>query len=452
MTFMSTLDSSIVNVALPVINRDLNINMGLAELVVSVYLVTMCDFLLLFGKLGDIRGKRRLFKFGVIIFTLGSLFCGISHTIIFLLISRFIQAIGSALAMSSNFGIITEVFPNDERGQALGWIGSFVALGMIAGPSLGGLLLSRFDWDSIFLINVPIGIVVGGVLFFILKKDNLRTESSFNDYLGAILFIISITGIFGYIYAGQQVGFGQVYLLMILAVAIIVLFLFIKKENKINDPLLDLVLFKNKGFTLGITSSIIVFVTNSFYMVFTPFYLQNARGLSASFTGLLMTILPIIQMIGAPLSGKLADRFGSWKIAVWGLIITAIIQLGLGLIQLNSPIWLYAIYISILGLGSAIFQAPNNSMIMGSVKESQLGVAGSLNNFAKSFGIILGNAVGTSVLFIVMSIRAGKQINNFTGQYKALYISGQQLTYGLGVILLMISIIFYFKEKRNLAD
>lgn len=286
---MSTLDSSIVNVALPVINRDLQINMGLSELVVSVYLVTMCDFLLLFGKLGDLFGKRKLFKWGLVIFTLGSFLCGISHTITFLLISRFIQAIGSSLAMSSNFGIITEVFPSNERGQALGWMGSFVAVGMIAGPSIGGLLLSKFDWDSIFLINVPIGIIVGIFTFKLLEKDHIGVQSKFNDYVGSILFILGITGIFGYIYAGQQVGFDQGYLILILVLAIIFLILFIKRELKISNPLLDLHLFKNKYFSLGISSAIIVFITNSFYMVFTPFYLQNARDISAGITGLLMT-------------------------------------------------------------------------------------------------------------------------------------------------------------------
>lgn len=155
-----------------------------------------------------------------------------------------------------------------------------------------------------------------------------------------------------------------------------------------------------------------------------------------------------MQMIFSPLSGKLADKFGSWKIAIVGLLITLIIQLGFSLVQLNTPITWYVVLIALLGFGSAIFQAPNNSMIMGAVKEDQLGVAGSLNNFAKSFGIILGNAIGTSTLFIIMSLKAHKQINNFTGQYKSFYMLGQQLTYGLGVVLLLVAIISYFKQKR----
>lgn len=446
MTFMGTIDSSIVNVALPVINRELQINMGLSEMVVSVYLITVCDFLLLFGNLGDRYGKRRLFKWGLMIFTFGSLFCGLSRNITWLLIARFIQATGTALTMSSNNGIVTEVF-GDQKGQALGWMGLCTALGMIAGPSLGGLLLAKFDWDSIFLINVPIGLLIGLVGLKILGTDQRTSQSSFADYLGTTLYILGMTGLFIYIYGGQQLGFSNKYLIIEVIVSLLLLALFIRREKQITQPLLDLSLLKNRAFTLGLFSAIMIFITNSFYMVFTPFYLQNARGLSATTTGLLMTFLPL-GMIFAPIAGRLSDRYGTWKISLAGLVLTTVVQLAFSLVNLHTPISLYTVYIVTLGLASALFQSPNNSMIMGAVNQKQLGIAGSMNNLAKYLGISGGNAIGTSLLFIVMSSCAHQRINNFTGHFKSYYILGQGLTYGLGVLLLVTTIVLYFNSKK----
>jgi len=158
-TFMSTLDGSIVNIALPVMSKSLAIPMNQAEWVVSIYLIIICALLLLFGKLGDSHGKIRIFKIGSVLFTVGSLLCGFNSGLVMLLAARSLQAVGAAMTMSANNGIITEVFPFNERGRALGMIGSFVALGSIAGPGIGGLILAHLSWGYIFWMNVPVGIL-----------------------------------------------------------------------------------------------------------------------------------------------------------------------------------------------------------------------------------------------------------------------------------------------------
>lgn len=175
-TFMSTLDGSIVNIALPVMSKDLAIPMNQAEWVVSIYLIVICALLLLFGKLGDIYGKIRVFKIGSLLFIIGSLLSGFSVGLPFLLIARSIQAVGAAMTMSTNNGIITEVFPFKERGRALGMIGSFVALGSIAGPGIGGLILAHLSWGYIFWINVPVGILAMILGAMILPKDVTTTQ------------------------------------------------------------------------------------------------------------------------------------------------------------------------------------------------------------------------------------------------------------------------------------
>jgi len=207
-TFMSTLDGSIVNIALPVMSQDLKIPMNQAEWVVSVYLITICALLLLFGKLGDTRGKIRIFKIGSVMFTVGSLLCGFSVGLPFLLVARAIQAIGAAMTMATNSGIITEVFPFNERGRALGMIGSFVALGSIAGPGVGGIILAHLSWGYIFWINVPIGIMALFIGQRILPRDITVTKAAI-DGRGAGVFGLIMVSIFAGVFVGQEIGFNQ---------------------------------------------------------------------------------------------------------------------------------------------------------------------------------------------------------------------------------------------------
>lgn len=158
-TFMSTLDGSIVNIALPVLSRTLNLPVAQIEWVTTAYLMAICAAILFFGKLGDMVGKIKIFKIGTIVFILGSLLCGLSHSLPMLLISRIIQALGASMTMANSQGIVTDIFPSTERGKALGLIGTFVSLGSIAGPSLGGIIVSSLGWPYIFWVNVPIGLV-----------------------------------------------------------------------------------------------------------------------------------------------------------------------------------------------------------------------------------------------------------------------------------------------------
>lgn len=159
MTFMACLDASIVTVALPVMQKELGVGLDRIQLVSSVYLLATCVAMLPFGRLGDVRGKVNVFQLGVIVFTGGSLLCGLSASLEVLILARFVQGIGCAAAMANNMGIITESFPARERGRAMGILATFVALGMMCGPVLGGVLVASFPWESIFLINLPIGVI-----------------------------------------------------------------------------------------------------------------------------------------------------------------------------------------------------------------------------------------------------------------------------------------------------
>lgn len=189
MTFMATLDSSIVNVALPVMQKALGAGLDQIQWISSVYLLTMCAFLLVFGRLGDLYGKVRYFEIGVVIFSIGSLMCGMSTSLPALVASRAVQGIGGASAMANNMGIITEAFPARERGRALGLLASFVALGMMCGPVLGGFIVSMFPWEGIFLINVPVGILSLVIGHFTLPRSTPECAGQSMDVKGAVLLV-----------------------------------------------------------------------------------------------------------------------------------------------------------------------------------------------------------------------------------------------------------------------
>lgn len=234
-TFMSTLDGSIVNVALPKMATALKVTTASIQLVVTSYLIIIAGTVLIFGKLGDMFGKSKMFKFGVGLFTLGSLFCGITNSFPILIIARVVQAIGAAGTMANNQGIITETFPQNERGKALGFLGTSVALGSLVGPGIGGFIVGAFSWEFIFLINVPIGIIA---LFFarkLLPKDKKRIQGKL-DGVGAALFMLTVVPLFLSLEEGLSLGFTNSIILLGFTVAIIsfILFIIVEKKKKIH--------------------------------------------------------------------------------------------------------------------------------------------------------------------------------------------------------------------------
>lgn len=271
-TFMSTLDGSIVNIALPTISANMSVPMNQAEWVVSVYLMVVCACLLLFGKIGDSWGKIKVFRLGMLIFTIGSLLCGFNHSLAFLLFARVVQAIGASMTMATNTGIITEVFPISERGRALGMIGAFVSLGSIAGPGLGGIILSHFSWPYIFWINVPVGILTMIAGEKILPKDITMSRNSI-DKSGFGLFSVAILTFFGGIFIGQEQGFLTWLPLVLIFVAIIAFIAFIQVEKRVAMLLITFSIFRNKIFTLSLFTALLIFSANFFVNVVIPHFI-----------------------------------------------------------------------------------------------------------------------------------------------------------------------------------
>lgn len=437
-TFMSTLDGSIVNIALPVLVKELKLPIAQVEWVTTGYLMAICSVILFFGKLGDIAGKIRIFKIGTVIFIIGSLLCGLSVNLPFLIASRVIQAIGASMTMANSQGIVTDIFPSTERGKALGLIGTFVSLGSIAGPSLGGIIVSTLGWEYIFWVNVPIGLIAIALGWKVLPKDLIHVKSKI-DVPGSLLFAVFIVTLFAGLLLGQQAGYGDSRILSSLIAAAAAFIAFIIVELRRTQPLLQLSLFKNPLFSLSILCAFLVFVANFCFNIIAPFYAQNMLNLSPFYAGFLLMLFPICMVIVAPLSGALSDKIGSEFLTFAGLIVMVIAQFGLARLHDGSPVVLAGVWIAMLGIGSGLFMSPNNSLIMSTVPRTQLGSAGSVNSLVRNVGMVVGITIATSILFNVMSSRAGHRVTGLIPGRPELFLAGMHAVFLTSSVICLVS-------------
>ncbi len=451
-TFMSTLDGSIVNIAMPMISKNLNIDMSQAEWIVSVYMITICCLLIFWGKISDIIGKVKIFKIGTFIFVIGSLFCGISSSIELLLISRIIQAIGASMTMATNYGIITENFPPDMRGRSLGVLGSFVSLGSIAGPGIGGIILQKLTWHYIFLINIPVGIFAIILGYFVFPKSKRKDIPLDIDFLGFILFAISITSLFMGIFIGQVTTFTKPLVISLFILFIISIILFIYREKKAYNSLIDLNIFKSVPFSLGLLCALLIFSANLFMNTLMPFYLQDALKLSPLLSGFILMCVPIAMIVVAPISGALSDKIGSEGLTFIGLLIVCISQILLVFVGLNTPIYILIILTLVTGIGVALFQSPNNSIVMSSVEPKYLGIAGSMNSLARNLGMVIGLSLSTTILYNAMSSKAGYRVTGYIAGQDNLFLYGMHIAFIVSFLLCFIAFLvtgFRLFRKRK---
>ncbi len=412
MVLMFCLDGTIVNVALPEISLALGASASQTEFVVFSYLFTSVSTILIFGRLGDVWGKTRIFKAGVIVFTLGSLLCGMCTTLVPLVLCRILQSLGASAALSTNLGIITQVFPSEQRGRALGVIGSTVAIGTMIGPAVGGFIVSIWSWEYIFLINIPIGLVASIMSLWVLRiKDDHVAQRM--DIPGALMiFIVALSFCF-IIVVGQAYGFISLPALIagLCALALLVCFVLVEKRQEM--PLIDVTIFSNKMLTVSFVCCFLLFMCNSTVSIIMPLYLENARGFGPDVAGLILALSPLIIVVLSPLCGYLSDKIGAKVLTAVGLCVCAT---GLGLMALlngTSEISSILIATGVMSAGWALFQSPNNSLIMSFAPPERLGIIGGLTAFVRTSGMAIGVSVSTSLLFTVMSGRVGYPVSNY---------------------------------------
>ena len=454
-TFMSTLDSSIVNVALPKMAVDLRVGTGAIAWVVSAYLIVVTVCILLFGRLGDLRGQGKVFRFGLVVFTAGSLLCGLTHTLAALLAARCVQAVGAAATMANSQGIITRTFPAQERGRALGINGAFVALGMLAGPALGGFIVTVASWEYLFWINVPIGIAAFLANLRYRGAEDVKREEKL-DAKGFALFALFMVPLFIGMEYGQDAGFGSPAILACFAAAAASGAAFYLLERRSAQPLLDFTIFGNRWFSISIFCAFTSFVALSCSNIVLPFYLQNALAMSPGEAGAYLTIYPLVLALVAPLSGYASDRVGPEALTMAGLALTSLGLFLMSGLREDPSRWTLVLFIVVMSFGNGLFQSPNNSLVMSLLPAEKLGVGGSVNALVRNLGMTVGVALSTAILYGGMSAKLGRHVTSYVPGRNDAFFYGMRLAYVaaasvclVGAAVTAVRLIWFRKKARG---
>ena len=394
--FLATIDGSIVNIALPSLVQDLNQPLTVVEWVVLAYLLTLVCLILSVGRLSDMIGRKRLYVAGVVIFTLFSFLNGISPSVYWLIGFRVFQAVGAALTQVLGIAIAVNAFPREERGRSLGVIGGLVSVGIIAGPTLGGLILGSLNWHWLFFVNVPVGIIGFFMALKFIPFNPPGTRQTF-DFSGAGILFITLISFLMALTVGQNSGFTSGIVIALFAVAAAGLYSFIRVEKRASEPMLDLSLFSSSFMNINLAMCYIEYICYVGTLVLMPFYLENMRGFTPEKAGLMISVLPISAGLTSLLSGALSDRLGTKLLTTIGFGLQIVGLLLIAQVNANTTILGFVLRCLPFGIGIGTFQAPNNNAIMSSAKPSQQGIASGLLTLDRFLGITTGIAVLTAI-------------------------------------------------------
>jgi EmrB/QacA subfamily drug resistance transporter len=390
--FLATIDGSIVNIALPTLVRELNTDFPTVQWVVLAYLLTLATVMLSMGRLGDMLGKKPVYTAGFILFTAGSVLCGLAPTVHWLIGFRVVQAIGASMTMALGMAIVTEAFPPHERGRALGISGTVVSIGVVVGPTVGGLILGAASWHWIFFVNLPVGIV-GTLLVLRFVPDFRPAGGQRFDFAGAVTLLISLLSLLLAMTLGQRLGFADQRVLLLFGLWAAFLAIFVAIERRSPQPMIDLNLFRNRLFSVNLVTGLFTFISMGGTIILMPFLLENVLGYSTRQVGLLMATVPLGIGVVAPISGSLSDRVGTRPITVVGLVAMLLGFYTLSTVTTEMTTLGYILRFLPVGIGMGIFQSPNNSAVMGAVPRRRLGVASGLLSMTRTLGQTTGIAV-----------------------------------------------------------
>lgn len=436
-TFMSALDTSVVNIALPIVQSDFRVAVSTVEWVITAYLLVISSMLLTFGRLSDLYGHKRIYLTGFVVFTAGSFMCGLSANIGMLVAFRVVQALGAGMMFSANSAIIAANVPAERRGKAFSVVAIAVAAACCAGPVAGGALASAWGWRSIFYINVPLGIL--GIVLAIrnIPADGKRTAAPF-DAAGAVLVFAALFSVLLPLDLTGNDGISPVLFISLMACGFIFTAGFILHEKRAEHPMLKLDLFKNRVFSASLAAAVFNYMAQFVMAFLAPFYLENIRHLSPMAAGALYIPMPLAVMLAAPLSGSFSDRRDSRIVSSAGMGVMALGMFLLSFMNTDTPDWYIVMAMALAGLGSGMFQTPNNSAVMGNAPAEHRGAASGTLATMRNIGMVMGVAV-SGALFNLNSSHA-------EAVYSAQGLSGPLLeqtsfTYGLHVTFIAAAIV-----------
>ena len=416
-SFLTPFTISSVNIALPSIEREFKINALLLSWIATSYLLSAAIFLLPFGKLGDIYGRKKIFRYGIIIFTLSSFLAAFSNSAGMLIFSRIIQGLGSAMLFATGIAIISSVFPPEERGKALGITVAAVYSGLSCGPLFGGLLTQYFTWRSIFVVNVPLGIIIILLIVFKLKGEWADAKGEKFDIKGSVIYGFSLIalmcgvtllpGIFGFV---------------LIITGFLGLFLFFIWERNNRYPVFDVNLFgTNRVFAFSCFAALINYSATFSVTFLTSLFLQYIKALSPKDAGIILISQPVMMALFSPVAGRISDRIEPRIIASIGMAITGVGLSLMSFIDENTDLKVIAGCLMLLGFGFALFSSPNMNAIMGSVEKRLYGIAsGSVGTMR-----LLGQMLSMGIVTLIFALMIGRV--QITAEYYPAFITSFRL-------------------------
>jgi EmrB/QacA subfamily drug resistance transporter len=422
-SLMSTLDGSIVNIALPAMQSDFRIDLTTIEWVVVAYLLVVGSLLLPCGRLGEVQTFKRVYLVGFAIFTLASVCCGASPNEVWLVAFRVVQGVGAAMVMAMGPAIVARTFPANERGRALGLNGISVSIGLSLGPALGGILTQVATWRAIFLINAPIGLFAILWANRILPAETPGRGQAF-DIKGAALSGISLFALLLALSDGQQWGWTSPAIMALLVAFVVLGAAFIVVERGSIQPMIDLALFRIRPFSAGLASVVTAFAGLFTATFLLPFFLQQGSGFSPIEAGLLLTPVPITMALVAPFSGAASDRFGPRALASAGMAIMVVALLSLTQLPVTFALPDLVWRLMLLGLGQGLFMSPNSSAVLGSVPRPRVGTASGTLAQMRVNGQALGIALSGAIVATRLPVHLAELGANPTAAMQSAALAG----------------------------
>jgi EmrB/QacA subfamily drug resistance transporter len=401
-TFMSSLDATIVYIALPAMQRYFGAGLRDVSWVAVGDMLPTVSLLMPFGRIGDLYGHRRIFLSGFGLFTLASVFCAFSPGIWTLVGFRVIQAVGGAMMASMSFALLTDCIPADRRGGAFGWLNVSASVAICLGPALGGFLAEYLSWRAIFLINVPVGVFGVTLGLRVLPRGRESSGSGPFDTSGALLLLSAMVSFVMLLHYLPDGGWRSPAALIPLLGVLVLFPGFAYRESRAKRPLLELKLFLRKNFTWSNAGGFLFFVVlNGSYFIL-PFFLEHCRGLSADRAGLMLTLPSAVMVVSGVFIGRLSDRLDARLLCgagMSGLLLTFVIFY---FFTAYMSMWIVGAAFALLGLSSGLFVIPNSNLIMSLAGNGEQGVVSGLMNTVRRFGSL----AGVSLFSVLLSVFA----------------------------------------------
>ncbi|MBX7053658.1 MAG: MFS transporter [Pyrinomonadaceae bacterium] len=425
---MPSLDTSIANAGLPHLAAALNAPFGSAQWIILSYLLAITTLIVSVGRLGDLFGTRRLLLFGIGLFTAASLACGAAPSLWTLVAARCFQGIGAAIMLSLTVSMVRQTVPSEKLGSSIGLLGTMSAIGTSLGPSLGGVLIAGFGWRSIFLVNVPVGVInfMLAQRFLPADREGKRAGTSF-DLVGTGMLALTLAAYALALTTGSSV-FDTPNLIMLAGGAVGVA-AFIRVESRVGSPLLDPAMFRRPALVSGLAASSLVSTVMMASLVVGPFYLIRSLGLETLAAGVALSAGPLFAAVSGVPAGKLVDRYGARTMVLFGLAgivagasVIAILPASAGLVG-------YVLPVVLMTSGYATFQAANNTSMISSASEGQRGVISGMLSLSRNLGLMNGAAVMGAIF---ASVSAAAETHASTA---AAASAGMRATFGAAVVL-----------------